>query len=153
MAAITTCSDFEATQKIKSDTVSTVSPSISYEVMGPDTMIFVFWMLSFKPTFSLSTFTFISSCCSYFCRRQKTFIKVIIMVNVQTSYLFVFPLHFFFFFGHGSGHVGSSFPDQGWNPHPLQWKLRVPTTGLSGNSLYISPNILKNVSELWSSTF
>ena len=25
--------------------------------MGPDTMIFVFWMLSFKPTFSLSTFT------------------------------------------------------------------------------------------------
>ncbi|MDI3349835.1 hypothetical protein DCBHLPFO_00648 [Mycoplasmopsis arginini] len=45
--------------KIKSDTVSTVSPSISHEVMGPDAMIFVFWMLSFKPTFSLSTFTFI----------------------------------------------------------------------------------------------
>ena len=29
-------------QKIKSDTVSTVSPSISHEVMGPDAMIFVF---------------------------------------------------------------------------------------------------------------
>ena len=29
-------------QKIKSDTVSTVSPSISYEVIGPDAMIFVF---------------------------------------------------------------------------------------------------------------
>ena len=29
-------------QKIKSDTVSTVSPSISHEVMGPDDMIFVF---------------------------------------------------------------------------------------------------------------
>ena len=28
-------------KKIKSDTVSTVSPSISYEVMGPDAMIFV----------------------------------------------------------------------------------------------------------------
>ena len=28
--------------KIKSDTVSTVSPSIAYEVMGPDAMIFVF---------------------------------------------------------------------------------------------------------------
>ena len=28
--------------KIKSDTVSTVSPSMSHEVMGPDTMIFVF---------------------------------------------------------------------------------------------------------------
>ena len=28
--------------KIKSDTVFTVSPSISYEVMGPDAMILVF---------------------------------------------------------------------------------------------------------------
>ena len=27
--------------------------------MGPDAMILVFWMLSFKPTFSLSSFTFI----------------------------------------------------------------------------------------------
>ena len=45
--------------KIKSDTVSTVSPSISHEVTGPDAMIFIFWMLSFKPTFSLSSFTFI----------------------------------------------------------------------------------------------
>ena len=46
-------------QKIKSYTVSTVSPSICHEGMGPDAMIFVFWMLSFKPTFSLSSFTFI----------------------------------------------------------------------------------------------
>ena len=29
--------------KIKFDTVSTVSPSISHEVMGPDAMILVFW--------------------------------------------------------------------------------------------------------------
>ena len=42
--------------KLKFDTISTVSPSISYEMMGPDAMIFIFWMLSFKPTFSLSTF-------------------------------------------------------------------------------------------------
>ena len=40
--------------KIKSATVSTVSPSICHEVMGPDAMILVFWMLSFKPIFSLS---------------------------------------------------------------------------------------------------
>ena len=46
-------------QKIKSDTVSTVSPSICHEVMGPDAMILVFWMWSFKLTFSLSSFTFI----------------------------------------------------------------------------------------------
>ena len=44
-------------RKIKPDTLSSVSPSICHEVMGPDAMIFVFWMFSFKPTFSLSFFT------------------------------------------------------------------------------------------------
>ena len=43
-------------RKIKS---ASVSPSICHEVMGLDAMILVFWMLSFKPTFSLSSFTFI----------------------------------------------------------------------------------------------
>ena len=33
--------------------------SVCREVMGLDAMIFVFWMLSFKPHFSLSSFTFI----------------------------------------------------------------------------------------------
>ena len=42
MAAVTICSDF-GTQKIKSATVSTVFPSISEEVMGPDAMILVFY--------------------------------------------------------------------------------------------------------------
>ena len=42
-----------------SQPVSTISPSICHEVMGPDDMILVFWMLSFKLTFSLSSFTFI----------------------------------------------------------------------------------------------
>ena len=46
-------------KKIKSVTVSIVSPSICHEVMGLDTMILLIWMLSFKPTFSLSFFTFI----------------------------------------------------------------------------------------------
>ena len=41
MAAITICSDFGAPQKIKSDTVSTVLPSISHEVMGPDAIGFL----------------------------------------------------------------------------------------------------------------
>ena len=43
-------------RKIKSVTVSTVSSSICHEVIGLDAMILVFWMLSFKPTFSLSLF-------------------------------------------------------------------------------------------------
>ena len=46
-------------KKIKSVTVSILSQSICHEVLGPDAMILVFWMLSFKPTFSLSSFTFI----------------------------------------------------------------------------------------------
>ena len=36
-------------KKIKS---ITVSPSICHEMMGPDAMILIFWMLSFKPAFS-----------------------------------------------------------------------------------------------------
>ena len=35
-------------KKIKSHTVFIVSPSICHEVMGPDAMILVFWMLSFE---------------------------------------------------------------------------------------------------------
>ena len=57
MAVVTICSDFGA-QKC-SLSLFHVSPSICQEVMGPDAMILVFWMLSFKPTFSLSSFIFI----------------------------------------------------------------------------------------------
>ena len=49
---------FWSPPKIKSVTVSTVSPSICHEVMGLDAMVLVFWMLSFKPAFSLSSFNF-----------------------------------------------------------------------------------------------
>ena len=41
-------------------------PTIWHEVLGPDAMILVFWMLSFKPTFSLSSFTFIKGLFSSF---------------------------------------------------------------------------------------
>ena len=46
-------------KKRKSVTVSIVFPSICHELMWLDAMIFFFWMLSFKPAFSLSSFTFI----------------------------------------------------------------------------------------------
>ena len=51
MAAVTICSDFAA-PKIKSVTVSIVSPFICHEVLGPNALILIFWILSFKPTFS-----------------------------------------------------------------------------------------------------
>ena len=44
-------------KKIKSLTVSIVSPSICHGVMGPNALILIFWILSFKPTFSHSFFT------------------------------------------------------------------------------------------------
>ena len=68
-------------KKIKSVTVSIVSPSICHEVMGLDDMILVFWMLSFKPTFSLSSFTFI----------KRLFSSSLISSNcIYISYLLVY---------------------------------------------------------------
>ena len=48
-------------RKIKFVTVSVFSPSICLEVMGPDAMISIFWMLSFNSVFSLFYFTLIKS--------------------------------------------------------------------------------------------
>ena len=41
-------------KKRKSVTASTFSPFICHEVMRPGAIIFIFWMMSFKPAFSLS---------------------------------------------------------------------------------------------------
>ena len=46
-------------RNIKPVIVSTFYPPIYHEVMGLDAMILVFWMLNFKPVFSLSSFTII----------------------------------------------------------------------------------------------
>ena len=48
-------------KKIKSISVSTFFPSTCHEVMGPDAMILVFWMLSFKPAFYTLPKRFFSS--------------------------------------------------------------------------------------------
>ena len=45
-------------RKRKSVTVGIVSPSFCHEVLRPDAMIFVLWMLSFKPVFSTLLFHF-----------------------------------------------------------------------------------------------
>ena len=66
---------------IKSATVSTVSPSICHQVIGPDAMILVFWMLSFKPTFSLSSFTFI----------KRLFSSLLSAIRVVSSVLRCLP--------------------------------------------------------------
>ena len=52
-------------QKRKSVTISTFSPSICHEVMGPDDMIFVFLIFSFKLALSPSSFTLIKRLFSF----------------------------------------------------------------------------------------
>ena len=81
--------------KIKSVTVSIVSPCICHEMMGPDAMILVFWIMSFKPTFSLSSFAFIKRLLGCF------YILVIVNEWIWTcSYLFkILTLFFFNFLG------------------------------------------------------
>ena len=64
MAAVTTCSILEPPQNKICHCFHCLPISL-HEVTGPDPMILVFWMLSFKPTFSLSSFTFIKRLFSY----------------------------------------------------------------------------------------
>ena len=73
MAAITICSDFGAPQNKVWHCFHCFSIYFPWSdgtgchdlrflnvgVMGPDAMILVFWMLSFKPAFSFTSFTFI----------------------------------------------------------------------------------------------
>ena len=74
--------------KIKSATVSTGSPSISHEVMWPDAMILVFWMLIFKATFSLSSFTFIkwlfSSLLSAIRVVSSAYLRLLILLAIKS---------------------------------------------------------------------
>ena len=53
-------------KKRKFVTASTFPPSIWHEVMVLDAMILVFWMLSFKPTFSLSSLTLTGEALKFF---------------------------------------------------------------------------------------
>ena len=72
-------------KKIKSVSVPIVSPSIYHEVMGPDAMILIFWMLNFKPAFSLFSFTFtkgLFSSYSLFARRvvSSAYLRLLIFL-------------------------------------------------------------------------
>ena len=74
------------TKNIKSLTVSIVSLSIHHEVMGLEAMILVFWMMSFKPGFSLSSSTFIKRLSSY------SLLSTITMVSSAYLRLLIFVL-------------------------------------------------------------
>ena len=67
-------------KKMKSVTVPTFSLTSCHEVMEPDAMILVFWMLSFKPAFSLSSFTII-----------KSSLAPLRFLPLEWYYLFLYP--------------------------------------------------------------
>ena len=64
MAAVTICSDFGAQKKIKYQCFHCFTMYLSWSD-GMDAMTLVFGMLSFKPTFSLSSFTLIKKLFSF----------------------------------------------------------------------------------------
>ena len=64
----------------------------------------------------------------------------------EGSFMLLSDLTFFFFFGYAAWHVGSQFSHQGLNPHPLQWKCGVLTTGLPGKSW---SHLLNSLPQCW----
>ena len=111
MAAVTICSDFGAPQNkvslfqalcIRADKdffshwalsvfpkelKEQIFPSICYEVIETDAMILIFWMLSFKPAFSLSSLTFI----------KRLFILFFFQVFILFYFIFIFIFFIYFF--------------------------------------------------------
>ena len=69
-------------KKMKSLTISVVSPSICHEMMGLDTMILAFWMLFLEPTFSLTSFIFISSLLSAVSVVSSSYLRLLIFLLV-----------------------------------------------------------------------
>ena len=90
-------------KRIKSVTASAFSLSICHEVIGLDAMILVFWRLSFKPAFSLSSFTLIKRFISFiftFCHLEGYHLHIwcqgghIKLSSPIQEKLFLFPLPF-----------------------------------------------------------
>ena len=83
MAAVTICSDFTAQENKVSHCFHCFS--ICHEKMRLDAIISVFWMLSFKPAFSFSSFTLIkrffsSSSHSAFRRVSSAYLRVLLFL-------------------------------------------------------------------------
>ena len=75
-------------RKIKSATVSTVSPSICHEAMGPDAMVLVFWMLSFKISSNIFSGTF------FFPSSETPIIGMLVYLMLSQTSLSIFSFIF-----------------------------------------------------------
>ena len=125
MAEVTICSDFGAPKK-SSLTLFLLFPHL-FPMKWWNRMIFVFWMLSFKPHFSLSSFTFIrrlfsSSSLSAIRVISSAYLRLLIFFP-QSLFQLVFPpvQHFSWFTLHildkQGDHIQSwCTPFPNWNP-------------------------------------
>ena len=121
-------------KKIESVTVSIVSTSICHYVIGLDAMILVFWMLNFKPTFSLFSFTFFKRLSSSsllsairWCHRISEVIDIC-PGNLDSSLCFIQPsiLHDALCILKARLKAGREGNDRGWDglmASPIQWIL------------------------------
>ena len=98
MAAVTICSDFGAQKNKVSHCFHCFPIYLPWsDAMGPDAIILLYWMLSFKPTFSLSFFTFNGLFCSssLFCHKSGVIcISEVIDIspcNLNSSLCFIQP--------------------------------------------------------------
>ena len=110
--------------KIKSVTISIVSPSICHEMMGLDAMILVFWI---KPAFSLSSFTFI----------KRLFSSSLSAIRMVSSVVAVHGLN--------CPMVCGIFPSHGSNQCPLLSKGIFLPLDHQGSLLWILRNLHSHV--------
>ena len=90
-------------KKMKCVTVSIVSPSVCHEVMGMNAIIFIFWILSFNPIFSHSSFIFIkrlfsSSSLSAISVVSSVYLRLLIFlpeIFISTLPIFISSLAFY----------------------------------------------------------
>ena len=117
-------------KKIKSVTISIIYPFICHEVIELNVLIFFFWVLSFKPALSLSSFTFMKR---LFSSSSLSAIRVVSCAYLRLL-LFIGVVYYCLDFPGGSdckasaynaGDLGSV-PGLGrspgeWNGYPLQY--------------------------------
>ena len=130
-------------RQIKSVTVSTVSPSICHEVLEPDVVILVFWMLSFKPTFSLSSFTFIKRLLGFSLSVirvvSSAYLRLLIFLPVMLipAYVSSSPAFHFMYFAYKLNNQGDNI--QSWHTSIPIWNQSVvpcPVLTLASSPAY-----------------
>ena len=102
---------------------------LSFSISFPTGVIvgfccFFFWFCLSKSRMSLCQRHF----CVYVCILECS------IIDEQYYISSIKPSDLIFCFGHTAQHVGSQFPVKGSNPCPVQWRLRVLTTGLPRRS-------------------